>query len=271
MSQETVPQETLKLRNIHYTQNGSSILSNINLDLASGETLAVIGHNGAGKSILAAIITGYQWPSTGTISVLGETFGEVNLSDLRKHIRLISTSRTPNFPVNMRVRDVVATGHFGTIVIPMYTEISKLQHQKVEEELQFVEMLRHADRFFNQLSTGEKTRILIARALVSAPKLLVFDEPCSGLDIKAKALMIKTMDQMRARQNRPSLVIISHHLDELPTHLDQVLLMKKGQAFAYGSPKDVITEENFSNALECNVTIVTHKNRYLSCIAEIND
>ena len=259
----------LKLEHVNYYRDDSQILSDINLELEAGEHLAIIGPNGAGKSVLAAFISGYQWPSSGSITVFGERFGTVNLFDIRKQMGIISTSRIPEFSPKITVRDIVATGLFGTIVLPLGVEISEPQWRKVDQELQFVDMTKHADKPFRLLSTGQKMRAFIARAILSNPRLLILDEPCSGLDIRARALVIKIMDQMGTRQNRPSIAIISHHLEELPTHVDKVLLLKDGKTLAYGQPSDVITGENFSKGFGCQIEIIKNNGRYLSCVTKL--
>ena len=259
----------LKIDGVDYYREHTQILRSISLELDAGQNLAIIGPNGAGKSVLAALIAGYLWPSSGTIAVFGQTFGTVNLFDIRKRMGIISTSRTPEFLPTIKVRDLVATGFFGTIVLPMGEEVPESQWCKIEEELRFVGMTQHADKPFGLLSTGQKMRAFIARAILSDPKLLIFDEPCSGLDIRARALVVQIMDQMTTRRNSPSIVIVSHHLEELPTRIDKALLLKDGETLAYGRPDEVITETNFSKAFGCQTEIIKKNGRYFSHVTKL--
>ena len=258
----------LKLENINYYRGQSQILSNINFELNRGENLAIIGANGAGKSTIVALLTGYDWPSNGKIRVMGQTFGKVNLFELRRHIGLISTSRIPEFLPGKKVREIVATGFFGSIVLPMSQEVTKEQWESVEHELKFIGMESHAEKTFKTLSTGEKMRTLIARALISEPKLLVLDEPTAGLDMKARALIIKTLEQMHERKERPSIVIVSHHLEELPKNLDKAMLIKDGKILVQGEPMDVITSFFISSTFDCKAEVYEKEGRYHSHVVE---
>jgi iron complex transport system ATP-binding protein len=236
--------------------------------VAPGSCCAILGPNGSGKSTVLAVLSGYVWPSRGTVRVGGRRYGKVDLARVRRTIGLIEPSRSPAFDEHMRVRDVVATGLFGTIRLPLHEEITSRAWKRVEAEIELLGLSELRDHAFSQLSTGEQMKALLARAMVARAKLLLLDEPTAGLDLGARAACMGVIDRLLNRPGHPTVVIISHHLDELPRAVDQVVLLKHGGVFGDGPPAEMLTSERLSHLFDCQIKVLKNNGRYVAGVQE---
>jgi iron complex transport system ATP-binding protein len=262
MSEKTV----ISLKNVTVIRDHIKILSDINWQVTQCQCCAIIGPNGAGKSAFAAVLSGYLWPQEGSVCVFGKTYGEVNLQEIRRKIGLIEPSRIPPFDETMSVREVVATGLFGTIVLPPDKKITKQQWKRVDSQISFFKLQKQRNIGIDTLSTGEQTKVLIARAMISQPKMLILDEPTSGLDMGNRAIVAKVLNKLHKQKNPPTMIIISHHLDELPKSLGQAILLKKGKILQQGKPQKVLTSHNLSKTFDCKVEVLKNKGTYLASV-----
>ena len=234
-------QYAIELRGVNVFRLGKRILHDIHLCVPKRACCAVMGPNGSGKSSLISILSGYDWPSSGQVRVNGHAFGHVPLDRVRRGIGLIEPSRSPGFEPGMRIRDLVATGLFGTIRLPLNHDITDAQWAKVDVEIDRLGLTAFKNAPFGRLSTGEKMKGLIARAMLSRPELLLLDEPSVGLDMGARARLIQHIDALRQREPAPTVVVVTHHLDELPLNVDHVVFLKAGCVLAQGRPDEVVT------------------------------
>jgi iron complex transport system ATP-binding protein len=255
----------ISLRDVGFVRQGRAILSGINLDVERGSCCAIMGPNGSGKSTLVAIISGYLWPTAGSVCVFGRTYGKVDLRTMRSSIGLIETSRAPAFPEYMTVREIVATGLSGLMVLPD-DELTRSQWRRVDVEMDALGIADFAGGSFAELSSGEQMKALIARVMVSSPKLVVLDEPTAGLDMRARAQVVASLDGLRRRKRPATVVIVSHHLDELPHKVDTVVLMREGEIAACGRPASLLTSTCLSRAFGCKVTVVRKSGRYMAAV-----
>ena len=167
----------IELRNIGVTRRGSVILDEVNLTVPTGSCCAILGPNGSGKSTLVAVLSGYLWPSSGSVTVHGRRYGRVSLADVRRTIGLIEPSRAPQFSPGMSVREVVATGLFGTIVLPFHRDVLDDEWRRVEAELTPLGLTAIGDRAYGDLSSGEQMKTLLARVDFQKMIFLLLDEP----------------------------------------------------------------------------------------------
>jgi len=258
----------INLENVSVIRQGHSILTGISVRVAPGSCCAILGPNGSGKSTLLAVLSGYVWPTSGVVCIGGQTYGQVELALVRRGIGLIEPSRSPMFDERMSVREVVATGLFGTIRLPLHEEIPSAAWDRVENEIRSLGLGSLANGAFSQLSTGEQMKALLARAMIGKPRLLLLDEPTAGLDMGARAACIGVLDRLLSRPDHPTVIMISHHLDELPCTVDQVVLLKQGRVFGDGSPAAVLTSETLSRLLDCHVEVFKNHGRYVAGVQE---
>ena len=256
----------IELRNVSVIRDEKTILSDINWRVKKGESCAVIGANGAGKSTLLSVIAGYMWATDGQVKVMGDEYGKVDLSEVREKLGMLGGSRIPAFPHWMSVEDVVATGFYGTIVLPPYEEITKVQEKKILKKLAIMGMEDFVYESFKDLSTGEQIRVLLARALAAKHELLLLDEPTAGLDLKARVSIIKALERLLKTKNPPAIVVVTHHLAELPGKLDSVMLLKNGKIFAQGKADAILTSKNLSHAYDCKVDVEIRNSRYTTVV-----
>ncbi len=258
----------IDLQEVAVVRRGRFLLKDVSLRVAPGTCCAVLGPNGSGKSTLVSVLSEYTWPSNGAVSVGGQVFGRVDLADVRRGIGLIEPSRSPSFDEPMRVREVVATGLFGTIRLPLHQEVESAQWRRVGAEIELMGLDGLQDSVFAQLSTGEQMKVLLARAMVAEAGLLLLDEPTAGLDMGARAACVGVLERLLNRPQHPTVLIISHHLDELPRRVDQVVLLKEGMVFAAGAADRVLTSDRLSRLFECRVEVFTSNGR---CVAGVSD
>ncbi len=236
------------------------------MQVAAGSCCAILGPNGSGKSTLLAVLSGYVWPSSGAVSIGGRVFGKVDLTEIRSTIGLIEPSRSPEFDPRVSVRDVVASGLFGTVRLPIHRGVSAAQWRRVDEEIEQFGLGGLRETVFAQLSTGEQMKALLARALVGKPGLLLLDEPTAGLDMGMRAACIGVLEQLLNRRSHPTVVIVTHHLDELPRSVDQVVLLKAGRVLSEGPAEQVLTSDRLSRLFDCRVEVFKNDGRYVASV-----
>lgn len=254
------------LQDVSVVRQERFLLAGISLHVAPGTCSAILGPNGSGKSTLVSVLSGYTWPSSGTVGIDGQVFGKVDLADVRKGIGLIEPSRSPAFDGQMQVREVVATGLFGTIRLPLRREVLPSQWRRVETEMELLQLAHLRDHVFAQLSSGEQMKTLLARAMVAEAGLLLLDEPTAGLDMGARAACVAALERLLNRPHHSTVVIVSHHLDELPCGVDRVILLKQGRVFAAGPAQQILSSDQLSRLFDCRVEVLRSNGRYVASV-----
>jgi iron complex transport system ATP-binding protein len=221
----------------------------------------ILGPNGSGKSTLTRIIAGHLWPTAGRVRVLGETFGEVDLHALRRELRIVQSTSAIELDPELTAHEVAMTGYFGTV--GLYDLVTEQMRSQSLEVLDRVGLHQVAEHRYNTLSNGERMRCLIARALVIRPKLLLLDEPTAGLDLLAREQVLATIQALfEADQQPPTVVFITHHLEELPPATSNVLLLGDGRAAAQGRPEYVLKAEVLAPVYGCPMQVTHSGGRY---------
>ena len=254
----------IELRHVTVVRGDRPILRDINLQVPTGSCCAVLGPNGAGKSALVAVLAGFMWPTEGEVIVEGRAFGQVDLAEVRRGIGLVEPSRSPGFAEDSPVWEVVATGLFGTFMLPIGAEIVPRQMDRIEAEIRAMDLPPLREHPFGRLSTGEQMKALLARALVGQARILLLDEPTAGLDMGARAACVGALEQLASRPAPPTVILVSHHLDELPRSVGHVVLLKQGAVFDSGSPDQVLTSDHLSRLFDCCVTVVRQDGRFVA-------
>lgn len=253
--------DAICLNGVGFRRDGRWILDDIHWSVPAGVCAAILGPNGSGKSTLTRIIAGQLWPTVGEVSVLGQTFGEVDLHSLRRELRLVQSSSPVEMDPDLTAMQVVLTGYFGTL--GLYDAVSQEMEHRAAEVLDHVGLHAVADHRYTTLSNGERMRTLIARALVVRPRLLMLDEPTAGLDLLGREQILATVQALfESDFPPPAVLLITHHLEELPPATSQVLILGEGKAISTGPPQQVLRAEVLSAVYGCPMQIRQERGRY---------
>ncbi len=246
-------QPVVELENVCFCRKERQILSDISWRIEPGRHWALLGANGSGKTSLLKILTGYEWPTFGTVRVLGERFGACDIPRLRKVIGWVSSAMTQRLPAQDASIDVVASGLDASI--GLYRHISDDERGASLAVLKQLGVESVAGQSYGTLSQGEMQKVLIARALVCEPRLLILDEPCIGLDPAARQRFMNDLAKLAKQTNAPTMILVTHHVEEIDPWIENVLLLKDGRVMATGSPDEMITNERMSALFEfpCSV------------------
>lgn len=246
----------IKLRHITYQRENRTILDTIDWEVRKGEHWAIIGPNGAGKTTLLNILNGYQWPTDGTVNVLGKTFGQTNLRQLRKSIGWVSASLSEQYERNhgrLTACQVVLSGKHASI--GLYDSPSPEETRQAEQLLETFGCRSLAHAHFHTLSQGEKQRVILARAWMAKPELLILDEPCSGLDFPAREHLLQAISTLGNEADGPTILYVSHHVEEILPFISHVLLLQNGKILASGQKEQILTGDNLSHLFNMDVQV----------------
>lgn len=253
------PPPILEIAGLSITRSGTLILSDIAWRVKPGEHWVILGANGSGKTSLLAALTGYLMPTAGDISALGQRYGETDWRELRTRIGLVSSSLRQMMNDTEPALLTVAGGKFA--MIDFWGEPSRADQRQARSLLDLVEAGHLADREWGVLSQGERQRVLIARALMSRPRLLILDEPCAGLDPAAREHFLQFVEALARRADSPALVLVTHHVEEITPVFTHALLLAKGQVAASGPRRRVLTSANLSAVFGCPVRLTRRQDR----------
>ncbi|MFI8495010.1 ABC transporter ATP-binding protein [Peribacillus butanolivorans] len=262
MNQTKTSNNVISLKNINWKRNGNQILNGVSWEVQTGEHWALLGLNGSGKTSLLKMITGYQWPNSGgEVSVLGNIFGKTNIPELRKSIGWVSSSLDQEYQSrpNDTALEVVLSGKFASI--GLYEEITENDVKKAKKLLDQFRIKHLSNQFIQSLSQGEKRKAMIARALMSSPRLLILDEPCNGLDIYSKEELLTTIEDMTAAPNGPTILYVTHHIEEIVPSITHALLINSGNVIAKGDKKNTLTESLLEKTFRVPITLEWENDR----------
>ncbi|MBL4699848.1 MAG: ATP-binding cassette domain-containing protein [Phycisphaeraceae bacterium] len=245
--------------NVSLVRNQTPILKDVSFTLPKGQCSAILGPNGSGKTTITRAIGGQMFPTAGQITVMGQQLGKCNILELRKRIGIVNADSSGTYATgsvvnnNLTAIEAVCTGFFGTI--SLYNNPTADQRDHAAHMLKQVGLGHRITHKLNLLSTGEKRRCLIARALAVKPDLLILDEPTAGMDIAGREQIIAVISQILLTPDAPTVLFITHHVEELPLSTQKILLIRDGQIIADGKPDDVITPESLTQVFGCKVFV----------------
>lgn len=252
--------ELLRLRDVDFVRQSERILSGIDLTVRAGERWALIGPNGAGKSTLMSLCGAEAHPTRGSVHVLGHQLGRVEIRKLRESIGHVNPRHPLRSPLT--VRQVVLTGATGTTDLMGRWGPDQPTLDRADDLIEMLGLdgLRHA--VWPTMSQGERGRALIARALLPNPALLLLDEPSTGLDVAAREQFLATLDQLHDTQPDLATVLVTHHLEELPTSTTHAMLIAHGRIHASGPAPDVLSSELVTEAFEYPIEVDHRQGRW---------
>ncbi|SDI12272.1 ABC transporter ATP-binding protein [Paenibacillus naphthalenovorans] len=244
---------TIEVKNLSYRRDDKTLLSGIEWKVRKGEHWALLGLNGSGKTTLLNMITGYLWPTTGVISILGETYGSVDLREMRKSIGWVSSSLQEKLYASDKAQVVVLSGKYATI--GLYDKPDEKDYEQASELMKRLGCSHLWDRTYQTCSQGEKQKLLIARALMANPRLLILDEPCNGLDLFAREQLLSSIAGLAERPDAPTMLYVTHHTEEILPVFTHVLLLRRGEMFAAGETGKLLTDGTLSDFYEMPVEV----------------
>ncbi|UUZ84416.1 ABC transporter ATP-binding protein [Paenibacillus sp. P26] len=203
----------IDVRQVSYRRDNKMLLRDVSWQVRPQEHWAILGLNGSGKTTPLNMINGYIWPTEGSIQVLGETFGETDLRELRKSIGWVSSSLQDKLYGTDKSQYVVLSGKFATL--RLFDDVEQEDLEQAEEYMRRLGCLHLWDHPYQTCSQGEKQKLLIARALMASPKLLILDEPCNGLDIFSREQLLASIGEWASRKDTPTVLLVTHHTEEI--------------------------------------------------------
>lgn len=240
-------------------RGNSLLLDHVDWQVELDERWVVLGPNGAGKTTLLNLAGGRMHPTSGTVRVLDEQLGKVDVSELRPRVGLTSASLA--LPPDERVLDVVVTAAWA-VVGRWREEYDALDEDRAMELLDRFGVAALAKRRFGTLSEGERKRVQIARAMMTDPELLLLDEPAAGLDVGGRESLVRLLSELAADPDSPTLALVSHHVEEIPPGFTHGLLLSNGAVVSSGLLDDVLTSENLTKAFDIRLNLEKRDGRY---------
>ncbi|WP_300383322.1 ABC transporter ATP-binding protein [uncultured Nocardioides sp.] len=251
----------LELVDVTVRRGDSVLLDRVSWTVEEDERWVVLGPNGAGKTTLLQIASAQLFPTQGSVDVLEERLGSVDVFELRPRIGLTSAALAERIPRHETVHDVVVSAAYG--VLGRWREMyDDLDHDRAESLLRELGAKHLAPRTFGTLSEGERKRVQIARALMSDPELLLLDEPAAGLDLGGREDLVSTLSMLAYDPDSPATVLVSHHVEEIPPGFTHALMLRQGRVVAAGLLDQTITEQNLSATFGMPLTVSHDEGRW---------
>jgi iron complex transport system ATP-binding protein len=252
----------LSLRGVRVTRDGQPILQDIDWAVCSGERWAILGPNGSGKTTLLRVAGARLWPTAGTVEILGRRLGTVDVRTLRGRVAFVSGAVVRELRANQPVREVVASGKFGALETWWHTYTDE-DWADADRLLLDAGVGGVADRDFGVISEGERQHVLLARALMSRPEILLLDEPAAGLDMGARERLMSVLGSIATGPLGP-LVMVTHHTEEIPPGITHAILLAEGRIQRSGRVEEVLTSEAVSQCFSVSVSVGNDGDRWWS-------
>lgn len=253
----------IDLHDTTLVRGGATLVGPVSWRVELDERWVILGPNGSGKTSLIRLAGAQEFPSTGTAHILGEVMGRVDVAELRARIGLSSAALASRIPGDEVVRDLVVSA--GYAVLGRWRErYDRMDLDRAEELLDSLGVGHLTSRTFGTLSEGERKRVLIARALMTDPEVLLLDEPAAGLDLGGREDLVVRLAELAADPDAPATVLVTHHVEEIPPGFTHALLLSEGRAVAQGPIDQVITAENLSAAFGQPIALQREGGRFFA-------
>jgi len=253
--------QVINLNNVTVVREGRPILNNVDFTVEENQRWAIVGPNGAGKTTLLRVAAAQIQPSSGTATILGEQLGEINIFELQTRVGFASTALANRIPNSESVLNAVMTAAYAVTgrYKEEYDEVDERRARRVLNEWNLLDL---ADRAFGTLSDGERKRVQIARSVMTDPELLLLDEPVASLDMASRELTVAVLGQYASSPVAPAMVMVTHHLEEIPEGFTHALLMRDGQVFSAGEIRSTLTSDKVSEAFGFGLHVEFNDGRY---------
>nr|WP_225983926.1 ABC transporter ATP-binding protein [Epidermidibacterium keratini] len=259
------PDVVIDMRDVGVRRGKSVLLEDINWRVELDERWVILGQNGAGKSTLLAIASAQMHPSTGSVHLLGERIGGVDVFELRPRIGLASATLAARIPPTERVRDLIMSAGYSVLGRwrERYEAMDEFRANMLIEQWGISKL---ADREFGSLSSGEKKRTQICRALMTDPELLLLDEPAAGLDLTGREDLLARLSELAADPESPAIVMVTHHVEEIPRDFSHVMMLRDGHVVRQGLLEDELTSESILETFGVQAHLSRRRGRYFASV-----
>jgi len=253
--------KVLELTDVSVVRDGRSILGPLSWGVEDTERWVVLGPNGAGKTTMLQLAATLMHPTSGRVAVLGGELGRVDVFEMRPRIGLASSAMARLIPADERVIDAVMTAAYSVAGRwrETYDDVDERRAQRVLEQWRLGHL---AERRFGTLSDGEQKRVQIARATMTDPELLLLDEPAASLDLGAREELVELLGAYASSASSPAIVMVTHHVEEIPPGFGHALLLREGSAVAAGPIAEVLTSARLSEAFDRPLSVTAESGRY---------
>jgi iron complex transport system ATP-binding protein len=244
----------VRLCQVYVVRDGMAVLDGIDWEVGPGQRWAVLGPNGSGKTTLLRVAGMQLLPTRGSVEVLGETSGRTDARDLRRRVAFVSGALLRSLRPTITAHDIVLTGKFAALE-PWWHHYEGIDHARADRLLAEAGMAETSGRTFEVLSEGERQQVLLARALMGRPEVLLLDEPAAGLDLANRERLVARLASLAADPAVPPVVLVTHHVEEIPPGTTHGALLRRGRLMAAGPIAEVLTSEAVSACFELDVRV----------------
>ncbi|NYI03338.1 ABC transporter ATP-binding protein [Allostreptomyces psammosilenae] len=253
--------DVLELVDVSVVRAGRRLVDQVSWAVAEGERWAVLGPNGAGKTTLMQVASTYLFPTTGTVSVLGEKLGAVDVFELRPRIGMASAALAERMPRRQTARETVLTAAYG-MTARWREKYDTTDAARADYLLDRLGMAGLEDRSYGTLSEGERKRTMISRALMTDPELLLLDEPAAGLDLGGREDLVRRLGRLAADPLAPAMVMVTHHVEEIPPGFTHVLMIRQGRVLTAGPIEQELNSRNLSHCFGLPLVVERSQGRW---------
>ncbi len=240
---------SLELVDVHLRRDGTTIIGKISSKVEHNQRWIILGANGSGKTSLMRIMALYDHPSSGTVEVLGERLGTTDIRVLRRRVGYTAAALADQLRRELSVEDVVKTAKFAALE-PWWHHYDDADRERALSCLAQLEVDHLADRTFGSLSSGEQQRVLLARTLMNDPSVILLDEPSARLDLGGREQLVATLGDLATDPLAPPVVMVTHHVDEIPTGMTHVMMLKHGNVLTAGPIEATLTADALSECFD---------------------
>ena len=249
--------DVIRVTGVTVRRGDATLLDDVSWSMAPGERWVVLGANGAGKTTLLQVAGGSLRPDEGAVQLLGESLDAADLDDLLPRVGFASAALADRLPADERVLDVVLTASYATVRRGA-ERYDNLDEERARNLLAQIGCRTLADRRFGTLSEGERKRVQLARALMTDPEVLLLDEPAAGLDLGGREALLRTLSRLARDDNAPAIVLVSHHVEEVPVGFTHALLLREGNVVAAGPIDRVLRSAALSECFGLPLLVFRH-------------
>ncbi len=244
----------LRLEGVTFRRGATTILDHVDFEVQRHERWLMLGSNGSGKTSLLRLAALYEHPTTGTVDVLGERLGRVDVRILRQRVGYASSALAQQLRGSLAAIDVVKTAKFAALE-PWWHRYDDADEKQARRCLERMGVGALADHELTTLSSGEQQRVFLARTLMNDPAVLLLDEPAARLDLGGREQLVAALDELAANREAPPMVLVTHYVDEVPPHLTHVLLLRQGRVLAQGPIEETLTSESLSACFDLHLKL----------------